>query len=137
MVPLVLIIDDENINRFLHKAFIIKSGLNDSPLCFCSGLEAYQYLNLHHVRFEHCLIFLDLNMPLMSGWKFLTMLENSYFKAKLKVVILSSSMDATDFKKANKSPLVIHYFEKPLTLEKCREIAEGAHYKNPALLRNL
>jgi CheY-like chemotaxis protein len=137
MAPLVLIVDDENINLFLHKAFIIKSGLNDSPVCFCSGLEAYQYLNLHHVRFEHCLILLDLNMPLMTGWQFLTILENSYFKAKLKVVILSSSMNATDLKKANKSPLVIHYLEKPLTLEKCREIAEGVGYYSSASVRNL
>jgi CheY-like chemotaxis protein len=59
------------------------------------------------------LIFLDINMPIMNGWEFLSALkEQESFKA-IPVVMYSTSSHPKDFHKADKGDEPIVFFSKP------------------------
>jgi CheY-like chemotaxis protein len=61
-------------------------------------------------------ILLDLNMPVMDGWEFLDAYQQEVFKAEpgIKIMILSSSMDPADKRKALEYPFVSHFLPKPI-----------------------
>lgn len=59
-------------------------------------------------------IFLDLNLPVKSGWDFLD--EFSQWGLQAPIVILSSSIDPEDHKKAKMYKEVLSFFPKPLTV---------------------
>lgn len=64
-------------------------------------------------------LFLDINMPDMTGWELLeefNKLENGV-KARFVIYIMSSSLDMRDREKAELHPLVSGYISKPLTPE--------------------
>ena len=118
----VLIVDDDEIVLFLHGLIIKESGLSKNPLTFIDGSVALSYLQKHHQDKPAFVIFLDINMPVMNGWELLTALEQSSFREKIKVVMASSSIDKEDYNKANKSPLVVQYLEKPLKIDDCLQL---------------
>jgi CheY-like chemotaxis protein len=59
-------------------------------------------------------------MPVMNGWEFLdTFIEKKFhhiFK-KIKVIILSSTVDPNDIEKSKKHPIVIKFLPKPINKE--------------------
>ena len=66
------------------------------------------------------LIFLDLNMPVMNGWEFLSVFsKNQYLEnfSKTKVVVLSSTIDPNDIEKSKEYPMVVEFLSKPITTE--------------------
>ncbi|MBS3915842.1 MAG: response regulator [Bacteroidetes bacterium] len=66
------------------------------------------------------LILLDINMPVLDGFDFLHLVQDfrEDLKKKLKVAMLTSSIDPRDKQLSFKFPQVIEFFEKPLNLEK-------------------
>lgn len=63
------------------------------------------------------LLLLDLNMPVMDGWEVLDALRQ-HPEIKIRVAILSSSVDPEDQARASRYPNVIGYLSKPLDHEK-------------------
>lgn len=65
------------------------------------------------------LIFLDLDMPLLTGWEFLEELEkfNRNAKKNVKVHIMSSSIRSSDIFYSKKYACVNSFLTKPLTRE--------------------
>jgi response regulator of citrate/malate metabolism len=72
------------------------------------------------------LILLDIRMPVEDGFVFLQKFNElpEDIKHKSKVVMITSSLDVQDCKKAMAYPNVIDYISKPLTLEKLEIITE-------------
>ncbi|MDP9317186.1 MAG: response regulator [Chloroflexota bacterium] len=62
----VLVVDDERSIRDVFAEILEDEGF--PVVCVTNGQEALQYLT-HQARLP-CLILLDLNMPVMSGWDF-------------------------------------------------------------------
>ena len=72
-------------------------------------------------------LFLDINMPTLSGWEFLEEYEkfNEEVKMNLSIYILSSSLDRRDKERANRNKYVKGFISKPLESEIITLIANG------------
>ena len=70
------------------------------------------------------LVFLDINMPIMDGFSFLTQAIKEHLGMQMNVVILTSSNRQSDKDQASQFSNVIDYIEKPLNEDKVRQILE-------------
>ena len=100
-------------------------GITEKVEVATDGKEALAYLkstvNGKHPKPD--LIFLDINMPVMNGWEFLE--EYKKLDAEMKaniIVIVTSSFNPDDKKRADLMDCVDGFKEKFLSLEKINEI---------------
>jgi two-component SAPR family response regulator len=121
MDPDVIVIDDDAVVLFLHKLLIKRSSLPSNIRTFKKAEEALEFLNTGAYA-TPVLIFLDINMPQCSGWEFLDQIEKIPNSDKFFVVMVTSSINLSDRKKAEKFSRVIDYHEKPLSKEACEKI---------------
>ncbi|QNF31373.1 response regulator (plasmid) [Adhaeribacter swui] len=118
-VDKVLIVDDDSTAHFLMTRIIKSTIANRQILYANNGQEALTILH-EHCFIERCptLILLDINMPVMDGFEFLNAIQDTPLaKLPLHIVVLTSSVNPVDVRKALRFPIV-GYMEKPLTVEK-------------------
>jgi CheY-like chemotaxis protein len=121
-----IVIDDDPANNIICKV-LIKNHLNPADIkTFSTPQEGLEYIrkSYQNVVHEHqTILFLDINMPVMSGWDFLKEFEklDKQLRDQFKIYILSSSVDDNDLKRAKENKDVIGYIVKPLTKEKVIE----------------
>ncbi|NUM31081.1 MAG: response regulator [Bacteroidetes bacterium] len=115
----VLIVDDDEVFIMVNTMMVKRSTIADDPVGFDSGKKALEYIEKNKDVDETILIFLDINMPVMSGWEFLESLKNKNYSKEIYIVILTSSIDLSDHIKAKSYKLVIDFVEKILTLDAC------------------
>ena len=84
-----------------------------------SGLEYIQTTYRFVQNASPTVLFLDLNMPTMTGWEFLESFEQfeDEVKKRIHIHILSSSVDEGDKERAAANKYVKAYLTKPLTKE--------------------
>ncbi|MEX2600140.1 MAG: response regulator [Balneolaceae bacterium] len=116
----VLIVDDDAGVLFLHELIVRESGFSENISTFNKGSNALEYLEQQKESVS--LIFLDINMPEMSGWDFLELLDESSQFHRVYVVMVTSSVNRADREKANSFRRVIGYVEKPLDFETCDKL---------------
>lgn len=122
MLEKILCVDDDPITLMLCKKVIVKANFSKEILFAQNGQEAIELL-LQLQKEDKALlpelVFLDLNMPVMNGWDFLNEVSNSSTIKILntKVVILSSTIDPSDYEKAKEYNVVSHFLSKPITVE--------------------
>ena len=122
----VMLIDDDRATNFLNQIILKESGVIKLPEIFINGNDSLSALSQRMVQNETLpdLILLDLNMPGMDGWEFLTLYHKqivNYNGRQPIIIILSTSQNPSDLKKAAESPHVSHYLEKPLIPEKIND----------------
>ncbi len=115
----ILLIDDDPVNNHLSK-FIIKRVLQTNEvdvISFTDPEKGLEYVaDSNEVGGISTLIFLDINMPVLTGWDVLeklAALDPDLIK-HFTIYILSSSIDPIDLNKAEANPLVKGYVSKPL-----------------------
>jgi len=122
----ILLIDDSEMDNYISEYIIAESNIAENINVFNSPIEALEYLEILQNTGEKFpeAIFLDINMPEMSGFSFLD--EFSKFSAAIvartSVFMLTSSNDARDISRALKYPVVKRYFVKPLTNDILHEL---------------
>ena len=116
MTPIILV-DDQPIANFITKKLLEIEGYKENVKDYTDALSAFENLKAEATA----IIFLDLNMPVMSGWDFLE--EMKKFGLTHKTIILSSSTSELDIEKAKQYPCVIDYVVKPLNKMKFSQIA--------------
>ncbi|TPE46370.1 response regulator [Pontibacter mangrovi] len=120
MFKKVYIVDDDEVSIFLAEAIM-------EAECFaaeCKGyLDAQKALNdllesAHNGNPDALpeIIFLDLNMPFLSGWDFLEALVpvERDLKDRCRIYILTSSVDEQERRRAANTALVAGFLQKPL-----------------------
>lgn len=113
----VLIVDDDQIFVMIQQLLFVECGLNDSPLVFSNGREALDFLEASGGEDRFFLVLLDINMPVMDGWEFLDAISDTFPIERVRVVLVSSSVNVGDKLKANQYRHVISYLEKPVKPE--------------------
>ncbi len=127
-----MLLDDDEMDNFIHERILNKSGLVDEVLVFSFGGDALDHLK----KKEHVidLIIVDINMPKMNGFEFLALYEKlpPDCRAKQIVMMLSTSSNPLDRAKADQFPSVSGYATKPLTLSMFQEMVAKTNGVNHA-----
>ncbi len=127
-IELACIIDDDRIYVNLVKKIIEIKKLSQNLIIFKNGKEALDYFkailgNISENRLPD-IIFLDLNMPVMDGWEFLSefvKIKNNFNK-KITLYVVSSSIDPRDLQREKSFNLVTDYLIKPIELKQFEKI---------------
>ena len=128
-LPSVLLIDDNAATNFLHARVLKKSSLVGYVHACTSAQNGLKYIttsNQKDIYPRPDLIFLDINMPGMSGWEFLEAYRNlpDEQRGKIVIVMLTTSLNPDDRKKAEQIEEINDFQEKPLTVERLKRILD-------------
>jgi CheY-like chemotaxis protein len=119
--PDFIIIDDEVVNNVLCKYQILRVHAEAQVNIFTYPQEGLNYLKelIHKPVKNKTILFLDINMPEMSGWDLIKELEGSgqIPRETLFIYVLSSSINPIDQELTKSNPNVVGFFSKPLTVE--------------------
>ncbi len=121
----ILLVDDDPDDNFFHEIIINEMNIVNQIDIATNGIEALAYLKKEN-QVPPEIIFLDLNMPKMNGWEFLEHYKhlNIKQKADVLIVILTTSANPDDIKKAEEIEDVTGFETKPLTKELMYEILQ-------------
>lgn len=108
-----LLIDDDPIAIFLNKTVINRLLPEAIIETFISAPLALNALK-KKCRNLPLIIFLDLNMPEITGWDFMKALENDFPGLNCHVYLLTSSDDEADRVRSQKFKSVRAFLQKPL-----------------------
>ena len=112
----ILVLDDDKIKHFLFRkrlGFLFP----DLELFFKSKpSEAVDFLKVNQVD----LIFLDLNLPEMSGWDLVELLKENSFESR--IILVSGSVSSEDKQRVKKDGLIQAIYEKPISDTDLQEI---------------
>ena len=113
----ILLIDDDFGDNVFNKIIIRKMDITETVDEASDGVEALEHLKARSTPPE--LIFLDINMPRMNGWEFLEQYKDLDPKQKAKtiIVMLTTSANPDEIKKAQEIEEVSGFKTKPLSKE--------------------
>ena len=105
-LPVLLVVDDSPDDLVLFKEVLGKAHVNNPVVTAESGAQAIAYLRKSCLAggsprgCKPAVIFLDLNMPLMDGFKVLRWIHQKKTFSKSKVIVLTSSNNPKDLQRA-------------------------------------
>ena len=124
-----LIIDDDDTATLLY-SLILMHALGDkiNVKCFNLPNDGVNYINdeLKDAENLKIVLFLDINMPILTGWDVLDLIDKMHesIKKQLIIFMLSSSINPNDKMRATAHPLVADFIEKPLTVEIIQDLVK-------------
>ena len=129
-----IIIDDDKLNNKLCRSIIEKAYPDSNITDFTDPLKGLQYISDTYSDLSsdnRAVLLLDIMMPVMNAWEFLEKFELLLepVKNRVRIYILSSSIDNADMKKAQDNKYVEYYLIKPLTKESIKLIVNVLNKK--------
>ncbi|MBC7381425.1 MAG: response regulator [Bacteroidia bacterium] len=116
----IIQIDDDFINNMANERLLKKMGVDFTSKSFLDPTEALDYLAGTSETYD--LMLLDINMPRINGWEFLELYKD--INKHMPIIMLTSSLDPNDQKRAKNSKLLTGFFIKPLSKDMMFEIFE-------------
>lgn len=117
-------VDDDPIVILLQKKLMEKAGITHQVNSFNNGEDALQFLAKNGTSEEAYLMFLDINMPGLSGWDVLDTLNEMNIPKDLKVIIITSSIEAADKKHAESYRKIVDFWVKPFSIQDFIQLKE-------------
>lgn len=117
--PSFMLVDDDPLNNILSRMNLKRTFGNVEIKEFLIPENALAYIEQEYTNNqseELITLFLDINMPSLSGWDFLEIF-NDFAEPiinQFQIYMLSSSVDPADINRAKINPLVLDFIEKPL-----------------------
>ncbi len=126
----LLVIDDDDINIFIIKKIVEKTGFDIEMVSRNNGQQALDYLNetITQNKALPSLVLIDINMPVMNGWEFIEAYEELNIEQKVDMYILSSSVYENDIEKTKGYKTVRGFISKPLSMERLTELIKAIRY---------
>ena len=122
----VMVVDDNQIDLYIAEMVMATTKFAEQVICVGSAKEALDYLKPLHDRPDELplLIFLDINMPEMTGFDFLDEYKNlpENIRKKCIIMMLTTSLDESDRKQAEENVFVQRFLNKPLDREKIAQL---------------
>lgn len=117
----VMIIDDNTVDLYISSRLIIKNYFSKKVLEYSDAREALKYLqdNQDNIAELPKVIFVDIYMPLMSGFEFLEAYDKLPLPLKnnCKTYVISSTIDDDDIARARRDKNVVSFQVKPINKE--------------------
>ncbi|MDP3468968.1 MAG: response regulator [Daejeonella sp.] len=122
----VLLVDDSYIDNLINRKILDNSDFAESITVIESPKEAFNYIRDLYLEGKELpeVIFLDLRMPIMNGFEFLKALMElpDLGPDKVKIYVLTSSLDPKDIRRVKENHLVSKFIGKPLTSQILQEL---------------
>lgn len=120
----LLVIDDDDINIFIIKKIVEKTGLDINMVSKGNGQQAIDYIKESFLDLEQFpnLMLIDINMPIMNGWEFVEAYQMLNIEQSVDMYILSSSIYENDIEKTKSYESVKGFISKPLSIERLKEL---------------
>jgi CheY-like chemotaxis protein len=116
-----LLIDDNYIDNFVTRKILEGGNFAETITVVRSASEAINSLREGVVKPD--VIFLDVRMPLMSGFEFLEEFDKiNIDKSNIRIFMLSSSLDPLDMRKSTDNKYITQFIHKPLTIKALEEL---------------
>jgi two-component system chemotaxis response regulator CheY len=122
-----IIVDDDPLNNTICSLMLRRTLHEVGIKTFAQPWEGLVFIqNNTNYLTPHSVLFLDINMPALTGWDFLGHYEKlgEEIKKRISIYMLSSSINQRDRNKAKTYPCVKGFVSKPLTTETILSIAE-------------
>ena len=125
----ILLIDDDAVTNMVNKKIIYLTFPSIRVTAYTNAavaLDELRQLMANDATQLPDLIFLDINMPHMDGWEFLDQfitLPDSVLQ-KMKIVMLTSSVDINDIAKSKTYKPVTDFLSKPLNKDNLRNLLQ-------------
>jgi CheY-like chemotaxis protein len=118
---LILLIDDDNSFNEFHEKIIRGLEPDTRVISYTNPEKAVDFLKNKHDNkgVAPNFIFMDINMPVLSGWEFIErikLLPNSFFSSTI-IYFVSTFPNPGDQLRINAEPLLKDWMEKPLSKE--------------------
>ena len=123
MIKIVLI-DDDPVSIFVTEK-LINRNVSEPFSVFSFNNVAHALEDIYDIQPDY--LFLDINMPEMTGWDFLETFNPG--KKSPEIYILSSSIDERDITKAGQYAKVKNYLTKPMIKQYIRIIFNNRNLK--------
>jgi CheY-like chemotaxis protein len=117
-----LVVDDDCDDTELFAEAIGSLDAAVSCLNACDGKDALDKLKSHTID-KPDIIFLDINMPIMNGWQFLSSLKGNEDLKEIPVIMYSTSSKSSDVQTAMSSGALC-FFTKPNSFLTLRNILQ-------------
>lgn len=129
-----IIIDDDKLNNKLCTVILNKVYPGANIVDFSDPTRGMEYLATTFASSEaqhHAVLLLDIMMPVMNAWAFLEEFDklDELTKSRIRIYILSSSVDKADMDRAKANKHVEYYLVKPLTKESIKLIVHVLNRK--------
>jgi CheY-like chemotaxis protein len=123
-----IIVDDDPFNNMLCRMQLeITMGEVDIQT-FEIPEEALAFIEGEFCKeLKPAVLFLDINMPTITGWEFMEQYEkfSATVKEQISIYLLSSSVDSRDKEKAEHNKFIKGFMSKPLQSEQILSIADN------------
>lgn len=127
----VLLVDDDGGTNFINKLILEKTSFAKRIETVLNGKGALDFIKNNRPNdetkeqnTEELLVFLDINMPVMDGWRFIEAFQelSTEQKKNITIIMLSATVNPADKQKADTYSEISGFYSKPLSVNTLNDI---------------